>query len=667
MRIRILLPVAILGMFCFVSAGRTAEKRKSVSGDPARPPAIVTESVPNVDPQLIERLAQYQESRSAVFRGWSPDGQGMLIGTRFGDTPQLHRVYSPGGRREQITFFKEPVSGRFIPKAKGELLLSISKGGSENNQIYLLNRQDARAVLFTDGKSRNLLGPITRDGQQFIISNNSRNARDSDLYVAEPSKPGVLKRIFQVDNQTWAASDWSPDKTKLLMLRVVSANESHPAILDVASGKVTELPIPGKGPVSFDSLRYARDGKSIYLTADAGGEFTQLGRWTAPEGTGATNQDTGSLGYEWLSTKVPSKWDVEEFEVHPDRDLVAFVVNADGASVLHLLEGEKISTVNLPEGEIFGLEFSPDGEHLGLTCARANAPADAYSLKLSDYQLTRWTFSEVGGLDTSKFVSPTLVRFPSFDGRKIPAYYYQPKAASPQKPAAVLIQIHGGPESQFRPLFSGVDQFYLNELGIALISPNVRGSSGYGKTYLKLDNAELREDSVRDIGALLDWIAQQPELDKSRVAVMGGSYGGYMTLASLVHYSDRVKCGIDIVGIASFKSFLKNTSAYRQDLRRVEYGDERDPKMQAVFEKIDPLNHADKITAALMVIHGKNDSRVPFSEAEQIAKQVRSLGRDVWTVYAENEGHGFGKKVNRDYMTWAIAMFLRTHLAEKNP
>jgi dipeptidyl aminopeptidase/acylaminoacyl peptidase len=318
----------------------------------------------------------------------------------------------------------------------------------------------------------------------------------------------------------------------------------------------------------------------------------------------------------------------------------------------------------LPLGIVSSIEFSPDGKQLGFTLSRPDAPADTYSLSLADEQLTRWTFSEVGGLNPDSFIAPQRIQFKSFDARTIPAYYFKPRGASPDNKAPVVISIHGGPESQYQPYFSGTSQYYVNDLGFAVIAPNVRGSAGYGKTYLKLDNAELREDSVKDIGALLNWIAQQPELDESRVAVVGGSYGGYMVLASLIHYGDRLKAGIDIVGIASFTTFLSNTAAYRQDLRRAEYGDETDPQMQAVFKRIDPTSNADKIRSALLVAHGVNDPRVPFSEAQQIADKVRSQGRPVWTVYADNEGHGFGKKDNADYLRAVQVMFLKQHLNE---
>jgi dipeptidyl aminopeptidase/acylaminoacyl peptidase len=375
--------------------------------------------------------------------------------------------------------------------------------------------------------------------------------------------------------------------------------------------------------------------------------------------------DLESGKYEWLTSDIP--WDISGLEVDKDNGHVAFTVNADGVSQLYLLEPQaggkwKHRQLEVPVGIVASLEFSPDGKHLAFTLAKPSAPADAHSIELASGKLTRWTYSEVGGLDPEKFVSAERIRFPSFDGREIPAWYYRPPAASREKKAPVLINIHGGPESQAQPLFSGTTQFYLNEMGMAVIHPNVRGSAGYGKTYLKLDNAEKREDSVKDIGALLDWIARQPELDASRVAVTGGSYGGFMVLSSLVHFRERIKAGVDIVGICNFNTFLANTSPYRVDLRRAEYGDERDEKMRAFFERISPAERADRIVSALLVAHGRNDPRVPFSEAEQIAGLVRGHGRTVWTVFADNEGHGFGKKDNADYLRLIEAYFLKKSL-----
>ena len=633
--------------------------------DPRKPAAIEAQDVPVIPPAMLERLAQYQNVRGGAFRGWAPDGTGILINTRFGNASQLHRVFVPGGRREQITFFDEPVTGRFLPKSSnGSILLLKDLGGNENDQIYLLNRENFTTPLLTDGTSRNKLGVVHQDGSQFIFTSNRRNKRDGDLYLHDLRQPDGTKLLMQVENQTWNTHDWSRDGKRVLISRYVSINESYPALLEVQSGQRSDLPLPADEKSAFGAMTFSADGQSVFITTDGGSEFRRLARL-----------DLAAKMYHWLSSDL--EWDVNELAVDRVSGDLAFTVNEDGATRLFLL-AQRDSTrreIPVPLGVISGIEFSADGKQIGFTLSRPDAPPDAYSVLLETNELTRWTFSEVGGLDPDSFVTPTRIRFRSFDDRMIPAYYFQPRrrgeptngstlpGQGPAKPKwPVYISIHGGPESQYQPFFSPIIQYYVNELGIAVICPNVRGSSGYGKTYLKLDNAEKREDSVKDIGALLDWIGQQPELDSTRIAVAGGSYGGYMTLASLTHFGDRIKAGIDVVGIANFVTFLEKTAGYRVDLRRAEYGDERLPEMKAVFERISPLNHADKIRSALMVVHGRNDPRVPFFEAEQIASKVRANGRSVWTVFADNEGHGFAKKDNVDYVRAAEVLFLKTNL-----
>ncbi|MCU0881140.1 MAG: prolyl oligopeptidase family serine peptidase, partial [Hyphomonadaceae bacterium] len=341
-----------------------------------------------------------------------------------------------------------------------------------------------------------------------------------------------------------------------------------------------------------------------------------------------------------------------------------YALNEDGLSQIYTMAAEgapRATKAQLPVGLVGGLQWSPDSRRLGLTINTARSPSDAYVYDVSSRRLTRWTQSEIGGLNPASFVEPSLIRYPTFDmvngaPRTIPAFVYRARQPGPRP---VIIQIHGGPEAQSRPGFSSTIQYWANELGISVVVPNVRGSTGYGRSFVELDNGFKREDSVKDIGALLDWIKTQPDMDASKVIVYGGSYGGYLVLASLTHFPDRLAGGIDIVGISNFVTFLENTDGYRRDLRRVEYGDERDPAMRAHLQAISPLTNAHKIEDPLFVIQGANDPRVPRSEAEQIVERVRANGREVWYMLAMDEGHGFAKKSNRDAQREAETLFLQ--------
>ena len=656
----------------FAAAAADAQTRK--------PPAITTESVPPVPTAISERLRQYGEFRAASFAGWAPDGNGMLISTRFGNTNQLFRVYNPMGRREQVTFFPEPASGRFLNRPgggpSGDLIVSINPGGSENFQLYFLDSASGKSILLTDGKSRNGLGPVRKDGSRAVVMSNQRNGKDVDFYVMDPRKPGSMVFLMEGNGESWQATDWSKDGFRLLLLKYVSINESYPFVFDLISRKASPLPLPTNKPAAYTDLKFSEDGNFVYLATDARGEFRELAKVNLANGK-----------YQWLSEGVAGN--VEEVEVAGSR--VVFTVNVDGYSDLYYVDANgQRNKLPVPKGVISGVNRFEDSGAFGCTFVPPNGPSDAASFQLpgegggglgggggglggggggleggapSNGPLEMWTLSETGGLPRKLFSSPELVKFKSFDGLEVPAFVNKPRIPKGKK-VAVVINIHGGPESQHRPLFSATEQFLVNELGMAVVAPNVRGSDGQGKTYLMLDNGPKREDSVKDIGALLDWIRTQPDLDSSRVAVMGGSYGGYMVLACLTNFPDRIKAGVDIVGIANFITFLEKTSAYRRDLRRAEYGDERNSEMRAVFQRISPANNVDKINSALLVIHGKNDPRVPFFEAEQIAAKVREKGRPVWTVFADNEGHGFAKKENRDYMNDVIALFLKEHLKE---
>ncbi len=616
----------------------------------------VTENIPPIPPDLVQRLQRYSNTRSAAFAGWTADG-GVLVSTRFGDTTQVHRVAQPGGAREQLTFYDEPVTSVAANPRRDGFVFGRDAGGSEFWQLYWFDLATRDTKLLTDGTSRNASPVWSHDGASLAYSSTARNGKDTDVWVLDLAS-GDAKPVV-AEGGHWEATDFSPDGKRLLVQQVVSINEMHPGVVDLASGKLTRFPV--EGTAAFGAFRFAPDGSGAWFTSDEGSEFLRL-----------RFHDFASDRIVTVGEDIP--WDVEEFALSRDGRRIAFVSNEDGYGVLHLLDAKTRKALplpaNMPLGIVRGLEFSPDGRHLGFTFGSATATGDAYAITLGEGDaeptLARWTTSEVGGLDPATFVAPELVHFPTFDRvdgqvRRIPAFWYRPVRPAGGR-APVVIMIHGGPESQARPGFSADIQYLAGQLGISVLVPNVRGSAGYGKGYLKLDNGMKREDSVRDIGALLDWIATRPELDASRVAVYGGSYGGYMVLAAMTHYNDRLRAGIDIVGISNFVTFLTNTQGYRRDLRRAEYGDERDPAMLAHLEKISPTTNARAITIPLFVAQGANDPRVPASEAEQIVRTVRGNGGEVWFLQFGDEGHGFRKKPNVDYFRAATMLFWQRHL-----
>lgn len=602
----------------------------------------ILENVPVAPPSIRESLARYQNARSAGFDDWLPDG-GMVITTRFGNTNQLHRVAAPGADRSQITFYDEPVGETHVLPG-GQILFSKDVGGDEWFQLFLRDA-DGKTTQLTEPGTRNGSPAWSRDGAVLVWSRATKGSADYDVLMRDPAAPGGARVIYKGQGQVSPVAV-SPDGKTVLLGRYFSINESRRWLLDVASGKLTEL-TPSKARVAYSGGIFTPDGKSVLLLSDEGSDFARLTQIDLA--TGAKVNVSGDL-----------PWDVEAFALSDDGRILAYVVNEDGYSKLVVRDfrtRRALPQPELPAGVVSGVAFSPDGAKLGFSLATPTAASDAWSWGVVDGKLERWTASELGGLDPRALATPTLVRYPSFDKRSIPAFVYKPRLAAGQK-APVIIDIHGGPEGQSRPTFNAFHQHSVAELGAAVIVTNVRGSSGYGKTYLNLDNAEKREDSVKDIGALLDWIKSQPDLDPNRVVVYGQSYGGYMSLAVMTRYSDRLAGGIERYGISNFVSFLQNTEAYRRDLRRAEYGDERDPKMLKAFETISPLNNVGQITKPMLVMQGWNDPRVPKSESDQVVAKLRGQGVETWYVQFKDEGHGFLKKANNDRRREVETQFL---------
>jgi dipeptidyl aminopeptidase/acylaminoacyl peptidase len=653
-------PVVLSAVLAFACAHAIAADAPAVQREVVG--TRTSEGIPAIPAELIEQLNRYQNTRGAGVAGWTHDGC-LLISTRFAETAQAHRVCQPMGMREQLTFYPEPVGGLTPAPAAAKqdgFVFAKDVGGNEFSQLYWFDFDTRQTSMLTDGKrSQNNGALFSPDGKRLAYSSTSRNGTDTDVWLRDVAT-GASKPLV-TEGGNWSAMDFSPDGSQLLVMKYVSANEMYPGLVDLKTGKLEIFPVDG-GKAAFGGFQFAPDGKSVYYISDEPFEGK------AREFKTLRFHNPGMNAFRELSADIP--WDAESIEVSDDGRHLAYTTNEDGIDRLHVLAlpgNTPVQLPALPVGLIGGVVFSPDGKRLAVSLNTATSPSDAYVIDLAGARLTRWTQSEVGGLDASKFIAPTLIRFPTFDSvdgkpRTIPAFYYKPSKPAKNGKYPVVINIHGGPESQALPSFSPNAQFLANELGVAVIVPNVRGSSGYGKTYLTLDNADKREDSVKDIGALLDWIAKQPELDAARVGVQGGSYGGYMVLASLMHYSDRIKAGVDIVGISHFGTFLNNTESYRRDLRRAEYGDERDPAMKAVFDKISPLNNAGRITSPLFVAQGKNDPRVPYTEAEQIVKAVRGNGQPVWYLLYADEGHGFQKKANADYYGAASILFWQQHL-----
>lgn len=650
-RARILRPLPLRALILGVSAAVLAACAQTATAPEAALTApletarvtkgnLVMENVPAASPGLKERLRRYDNVRGHSFQDWTGEG-GILVSTRFANVNQIHEVRTPGGARRQLTFYDDAVNAADVSPEGGAFLFAKDTGGDEYYQSFLFDFETGDVAQYSEPGSRNGSALWADDGSLVAWARTNAGDPNNDILVANPADKSTLRVVLEGEGAIGPV-DWSADGKTLLLQRYESVEKSRLYSLDVASGVLTEIN-PGDN-VSYSGAVLLKDGTVLTVT-NKSGEFENLVHLKAD---GTVTNYTGSIG-----------WDVSSWEISRDEKTVVFTLNEGGLGTIRLLDvasGQVRPGPTLPVGIASGLVFSPNGSQVGFTFNGATSPADAWSFDVATLNLTRWTEAETGGLDPEGFLTPTMFEYPAADGLEIPAFIYRPEGAGPHP---VIISIHGGPESQARPGFSSTYQYWAKELGVAVVVPNVRGSSGYGKTYVSLDNGLNRKKSVEDIGALLDWIALQPDLDASKVIVHGGSYGGYMVLASMIDYADRLAGGVDVVGISDFKTFLENTEGYRVDLRRIEYGDERDPEVAAFFEAISPLGNAGKITKPIFIVQGYNDPRVPYTEAEQILSAVKANGVEAWFMMAMDEGHGFRKKGNVSAQREAETLFLQ--------
>lgn len=606
------------------------------------PAALTAEQMPPAPLHLAERARPYLEARSARFAGWDPKSRAVLITTRFGNVSQLHRVAAPMGARTQITFEAEPVSGSYAPE-KGDIILMVKdRGGDEYFQLYTL--ESGRLSLLTDGKSRNSMNAWSHDGQLIGFTSTRRNGVDSDVYVMDPRDPSSARMVHESKGGGWALIAFAPDKRTVYLADYRSVQDVDIYTLDLASGMMTAIGDPA-AEISYSGLEVALDG-TIWATSDVGSDFQQLGRLDRLSGQ--------------FSPVTRETWDVDGFDLSDDGKTIAYVVNEAGFDRLRILDvvsGKVTKIDTLPAGDIGGVQIAPWGE-IGFSLNSAKSAMDVWSLDPATMQLTRWTQSETGGLDPNINVEPRIVTTKSFDGLEVSGLLYQPDPIKFPGKRPLIVNVHGGPEGQSKAGFMGRLNYYLNELGVGLFLPNVRGSTGYGKTFVSLDNGPFkREDSVRDMEALIDAVRADKAVEPAKVGLTGGSYGGYMCYAAAIQLKDKLIATQCTVAISNFVSFLENTNPYRQDLRRVEYGDERDPVQRAKLMEISPLTRVGEIKKPMFVITGANDPRVPKSEADQMVAAIRANRGEAWHLFAADEGHGFAKKANSDYAFLAQLVF----------
>jgi dipeptidyl aminopeptidase/acylaminoacyl peptidase len=611
------------------------------------PAALTAEEMPPIPLELAVQVRPYLESRGAGFAGWDPNSRAVLISTRFANVPQLHRIEAPMGARTQITFEAEPVRGSYAP-AKGDVLLvTKDRGGDEYFQLHTL--KDGRLTLLTDGKSRNQPNAWSKDGELVAFSSTRRNGVDSDLYVMNPRDPATTRLVHESKGGGWAVIAFAPDKKTAIVADYNSVQNVDLYRLNLTTGAMAPVGDPA-AEIAYGGIEVAPDG-TLWATSDQGSDFQRLGRL-----------DPGTGAFQAVSNEA---WDVDTFDLSDDGKTIAYVVNEAGSDRLRIMDvaSGKVTKVDaLPAGLIGGLEIAPWGE-IGFSFNSAKSASDVWSLDSATMQLTRWTKSETGGLDPSVNVEPRIVTTRSFDGLEVSGLLYLPDPAKFPGKRPLLVDMHGGPEGQSKASFAGPGNYILNELGIGVLLPNVRGSTGYGKTFVSLDNGPFkREDSVKDMAAMIDAVRADPAVDPAKIGLSGGSYGGYMCYAGAVQLKDKLTATLCTVAISNFVSFLENTNPYRQDLRRVEYGDERDPVQRAKLTEISPLTRVSEITKPMFVITGANDPRVPKSEADQMVAAIRANGGEAWHLIAADEGHGFRKKANSDYAFLAELVFWEKHL-----
>ena len=629
---------------------------------------LLADGIPPIPQAIADKVAPYTEFRGHGFVGWHPLERSMLVRHREAgaNIAQIYWLKTPGGKLEKLTDFPDNVaSAAFAPRHGKYLVYARDTGGNEATQVFHMDLATRQSTLLSAADERSGFTLAHQSDTLLIASvpldktaqGGTRAEVATTLTLVNPLKPESKQRLASLPGGGWGSFSFSRDDSTIAAQQYRTPNDSDVYLIDATSGNRKKiLPLDGAPAAGFTGFEWSQDKQRLFLTTNQGGEFSELAVY-----------DLREKSLTVLSNHIP--WDIEAFSLSADGKRLMAVANNNGRDEMHMFDatsGKELPRPDLGAGAIGGADWhAVQRNTLAYSLNSPQSPGDVYTLDADTGKTERWTVASTApGVKLETFVSPELVQIKSFDGLAVSGWLFLPDATRFPGKRPVLVNFHGGPEGQSTVRFMGRYNYYLNEMGIAVLLPNVRGSTGYGKTFLDLDNGLKRKDSVKDGGAFLTWAGQHPRLDAQRIAITGGSYGGYMSLATAVDYSPQIRSAIDVVGISHFTTFLNNTESYRRDLRRVEYGDERDPAMRAFHEKIAPLNNAAAIKVPLFVVQGKNDPRVPYTEAQQIVAAVRKNNVPVWYLLADNEGHGFRRKANADFEFYATVRFLETTLLE---
>lgn len=622
------------------------------------PSNIIAEGIPRIPISIVNGVREYGSVDGTRFIGWNNPEARILTKTL---KMAGWEIASESGSQNERTVLATVPAGTYeiYPRPNQSTLLAYTAdtNGNEAFQVYTFNTETRKTSLISDGKSRNTEPCWSHSGERIVYSSNRRNGKDIDLYMASISDPEKsTKPLVEVTGGYLICNDFSPDDRQLTYVNWVSRGEVYVWTVNVETGERKLLNPADKYKKSYyDAPLFSKDGKGIYVITNYGADTKHL-----------VYIDLRSNKFTNLTPGI--NHDVDEASLSPDGKYLSFIVNEDGASKLYFLSTAtgKVKGVGLSDfqgaGIITRLRWAKDSNDLAFVYESPQIPKNVYSLNINSNKIKQWTSRGISSDNKQKFPPAELIKWPSFDGKTITGFIYRPPSAKYPGKRPVIIDLHGGPDEQFRPEFLGETGYFTNELGVAKIFPNVRGSTGFGRSFEQEDNGQKRENSTKDVGALLDWIKNQPDLDASRVMIMGASYGGYLSLSCAVKYGDRLRGVVSTSGITSLVSFLENTADWRRELKRVEYGDERDPTIRKYLESISPLNNAEKVKIPLLIVHGQNDQRVPYTEAENIVKAVHKNGIPVWFLLIKDEGHEFSQSGNYAYELYTSINFIKEYL-----